>query len=101
MDSLLNQLQSLLEILGIVMSHLSVKLNVDGACYSCRIAKSNALYGIVCAEYTLGGVTHVTPITMDATYILTADDNSMEIDIGNPQMPKQVVLLEDGANLDK
>ena len=51
------------------------------------------------AEYTLGGVTHVTPITMDdSTYILTAarSDNSIGIiDIGNPQMPKQVVLLED------
>ena len=55
------------------------------------------------ADYTLGGVTHVTPITMDdSTYILTAarSDNSIGIiDIGNPQMPKQVVLLEDGGNL--
>ena len=38
----------------------------------------------------------------DSTYILTAarSDNSIGIiDIGNPQMSKQVALLEDGANL--
>ena len=48
------------------------------------------------ADYTLGGVTHVTPITIDSTYILTAARSDIGIiDIGNPQMPKQVVLLED------
>ena len=55
------------------------------------------------ADYTLGGVTHVTPIKMDgSTYILTAarGDNSVGIiDIGNPKMPKQVALLEDDGNL--
>ena len=55
------------------------------------------------ADYTLGGITHVAPITMDgSTYILTAarDNNSVGIiDIGNPKMPRQVALLEDDDDL--
>ena len=55
------------------------------------------------ADYTLGGITHVTPIKMDnSTYILTAARSSNSvgiIDIGNPKMPEQVALLEDDINL--
>ena len=94
-------------------------VDIDGSAYALVVSKSNsriAIFNITDpmnltqvvvlqddADYTLGGVTHVTPITMDdSTYILTAarSNNSIGIiDIGNPQMPKQVVLLEDGANL--
>ena len=55
------------------------------------------------ADYTLGGITHITPIKMDgSTYILTTarGNNSVGIiDIGNPKMPEQVALLEDDSNL--
>ena len=94
-------------------------VDIDGSAYALVVSKANsriAIFNITDpmnltqvavlqdgADYTLGGVTHVTPITMDdSTYILTAarSDNSIGIiDIGNPQMPKQVVLLEDGGNL--
>ena len=94
-------------------------VDIDGSAYALVVSKSNsriAIFNITDpmnltqvavlqdgADYTLGGVTHVTPITMDdSTYILTAarSDNSIGIiDIGNPQMPKQVVLLEESGDL--
>ena len=94
-------------------------VDIDGSAYALVVSKANsriAIFNITNpmnltqvvvlqdgADYTLGGVTHVTPITMDdSTYILTAarSDNSVGIiDIGNPQMPKQVALLQDDGDL--
>ena len=118
MDSLLNHLQSLLGILG--LSQFKYKtVDIDGSAYALVVSKANSrivIFNITDpmnltqvsvlqdgADYTLGGITHITPIKMDgSTYILTTarGNNSVGIiDIGNPKMPEQVALLEDDSNL--
>ena len=94
-------------------------VDIDGSAYALVVSKANSrivIFNITDpmnltqvsvlqdgADYTLGGITHVTPIKMDnSTYILTAARSSNSvgiIDIGNPKMPEQVALLEDDINL--
>ena len=94
-------------------------VDIDGSAYALVVSKANSrivIFNITDpmnltqvsvlqdgADYTLGGITHVTPIKMDgSTYILTAARSSNSvgiIDIGNPKMPEQVALLEDDSNL--
>ena len=94
-------------------------IDVDGSVYALVASKSKSLIAIFNItepnnptqvtvlqdgeNYTLGGLTHITPIKMDdSTYILTSprSNNSIGIiDIGNPKMPKQVALIKDNATL--
>ena len=94
-------------------------IDVDGSVYALVASKSKSLIVIFNItepnnptqvtvlqdgeDYTLGGLTHITPIKMDdSTYILTSprsNDSIGIIDIGNPKMPKQVALIKDNATL--